>query len=476
MGIFRIYAQKNNTIASGKPYEKYNSSFNEICNLWYGGGSDSIIDSSTMNSISRFLIYFDLTELNDKINSKEIMIENIDSFVLKMKNCLPSDELLETVKNSYVPPKFVANSFDLIAFPINKYWDGGVGYDLNNNIYVAKSNGSVYVTGYSNWNYATSLTTWTEPGIYTNPTASTPNYTIQHFDVGDEDLEMDVTKIVNSWLTGGSQNNGICVCFARPYELISGDTRNIASFFTKHTNTAFKPFLEVNYDQTIKDDRFQFNVQNVNRLFLFTYSQNQPINYFSAGTVNIQDYNGNVLSSYSPNQMQTGVYYVDVYLPNANPGDILYDVWKGVTFNPGYDVQDFAQEFVVKQNLYKNNSKGVNQYSLRTYGLENNAIIDYDGIIRIYVESSVNFTNNNAYVPYGLQYKMIMNNKDEIIPWTDANFTNIDNTLTYFFDLDTSWLINNQTYKISFKINELGTKKVVEENIYFRVLKQKALQ
>ena len=108
---------------------------------------------------------------------------------------------------------------------------------------------------------------------------------------------------------------------------------------------------------------------------------------------------------------------------------------------------------IVQNNFYNNNSKGVNQYSLKTYGLENDSIINYSGITRIYIETTKNFTNNNAYVPYGLKYKLTLNQKDEIIPWTDANYTVIDNYLTYFFDLDTSWLLSNQTYQINFIIN-----------------------
>ena len=359
-----------------------------------------------------------------------------------------------------------------MAFAVDKTWDEGTGYDLYNNFYVAKSNGIVHMTGYSNWNNATRLSAWTEPGVFSNPSASTFYSTSQHFDVGNEDINMDITSLVESWLSGDYPNNGIGICYTSAYESMSSDTRYISSFFTSKTNTAYAPFIEVNYNQTIKDERTQFSNNRINRLFLFTYSGNQPTNYFSAGTVNILDVNDSLIASYSPNQMQTGAYYVDVYLPNSNPGDIYNDNWTDITFNPGYDQQTFVQQFSVKKNYYTNNSKGVNQYSLKTYGIENNNIINYSGITRIYVETTTNFTNNNAYIPYGLQYQLMLNNKDEIISWTDANFTIIDNYLTYFFDIDTSWLLNNQTYNINFMINEFGTKKITEENIYFRVLFQ----
>lgn len=478
MSLFRVYPTKSNSIASGVAYESYNSAYNPVTNLWYGGGAESLIDTglSTRHSYSRFLVYFDLSDIVDKFVSREIISGNVTSYKLKMNNCLPSDMSLEDSYNSNKLNKLVATSFDLVAFPINKFWDAGNGYDLENNLYAAKSNGMVHVTGYSNWNSATTLTSWNEPGVFANPTASTVNYATQHFDIGNENLEMDITSLVVTWLSGGSSNYGIGICYARPFELVSSDTRYISSFFTEKTNTAFLPYLEVDYNQLIEDDRLQFTNQKVNRLFLFTYSDNQPVNYFSAGTVEIKDGSDTIISSYTPTQLQKGVYYVDVYLPSATVGNIYSDVWNNVTFNAGYDQQDFTQYFVTQPSSYINNSKGVNQYSLKTYGLDNDAIIDYDGILRIYVESNTNFTNNNAYVPYGLQYKLTMNYKDEIIPWSDANYTVIDNYLTYFFDLDTTWLINNQTYMINFKINELGTKRVTDEKIYFRVIKKQALQ
>ena len=102
-------------------------------------------------------------------------------------------------------------------------------------------------------------------------------------------MDMDVTDMVKDWLSGGSQNNGFAIAYAREYELISGNTRYLSRFFTEKTNTAFKPYIEVVYDsQIVRDDRLRVANDRVSRLFLNVYSGNTSANYFSAGTVSIK--------------------------------------------------------------------------------------------------------------------------------------------------------------------------------------------
>src|SRR5690606_5491907 len=193
----------------------------------------------------------------NKFNSKEINQDLVASYRLKMTNAIPGDRILEPEYEFDILDKRVAASYDLIFFPINKDWDEGRGYDLYKENYFVKQHGNPLLTGYSNWNYATLTTAWDEAGVYTNPTASTAvtHYFTQHFDIGDENIDVDITDIVNDWLSGGSENYGIGIAYRRDYELMSTDTRYIASFFTEKTNSAFKPYIEVSYNQSFMDDR-----------------------------------------------------------------------------------------------------------------------------------------------------------------------------------------------------------------------------
>lgn len=471
MSKFRIYSTKSNTIASGI-YNLFNSGQNAVTDLWYGGGqTDSAIEKR--NSISRFIVKFDLAELQSKLYNKEINQNLVTGYRLKMKNSIPKDKVLDTAFEFDVLNKNISTSFDLICFPINKDWDEGRGYDLSKENYLVKQQGNPLFTGYSNWNHATTNTSWDEPGIFLNPTASTAVtvYSIQHFDLGNEDIDMDITPIVAHWLSGGSINHGIAIAYSSDFELISGDTRNIASFFTKNTNTAYKPYIEVTYNQSFSDDRLNITNNRPCRLFLYTFSGHNPVNFYTASTVSIQTVGGaNVYTGLTPTILEQGVYYVDVWMSGATKGQQYRDVWAGITFDPGYDKQDFSQLFTVQDNYYFTNTPSVNNYSITTYGLDNNSILGVDNTIRVYADLRVNFSTNTPKNNYDLQYRLVMNHQDELVPWTSFNKAVINKSASNYFVLDTSWLLTNQTYEIQIRVSELGTIRVLPETIKFRTI------
>jgi hypothetical protein len=399
------------------------------------------------------------------------MSGSVKSYTLRMKNAIPSDVALEKEFEFDRLTKIISTSFDLISFPINKDWDEGRGYDLLEEDYVVRQKGNPLVSGFSNWNSAKSTVTWDEPGVYTNPTASTSALcSTQHFDLGNEDIKMDVTNLVNSWLTGGTVNNGLGVAYSREFELMSTDTRSIASFFTNKTNSSFKPFIEVEYHQVINDDREQVTNNRTNRLFLYTFSGNTNVNYYSAGTVTIKDPSGaSVITGMTPTQLGKGVYYVDINLPNATRGQRYSDTWEGVTFVPGMDQQDYVQHFKINDNYYLNSSPGINDYTLNLYGIEGNSILTTEENIRVFANLRINYSQKSPAPYYDLKYRIIMNNQDEVIPWTSVNKVIRNKCQEQYFDLDTSWLLNNQTYKIEFRIEELGSKRPLPNKIDFKI-------
>lgn len=471
MSVFRIYPNKSNTIASGV-YQNLNSGQNPVADLWYGGGgTDTALEKR--RTISRVLMGFNLDELKSKLNSKEINGDRVSSYRLKMTNSIPKNKILEPEYEFDVLEKQVATSFDLIAFPINKKWDEGRGHDMHQENYLIKQAGAKMFSGHSNWNNATLIDPWDEPGVYENPLTSTTFNSFQHFDIGNEDMDIDVTDIVNDWLSGGSVNNGIGVAFKREYELMSTDTRFIASFFTEKTNSFNKPHIEVVYDQAFKDDRLQVYNNRKSRLFLYTFSGNNSVNCHSIGAVDIlRSDNTPVATGLTPTQMEIGVYYVDILMSASTKGEQYKDVWRDVVFVPGIDKQDITQVFTVKDNYYTGGAPKVNEYSLSIYGIGDNSLLSIGETHKVFVDLRVNYSSRNQpKTAYDLKYRIVMNNQDEVVPWTPINQAVIDGCKSNYFTLETGWLLHNQTYRIEYRIDESGTKRVLPQSTGFRVMR-----
>jgi hypothetical protein len=70
----------------------------------------------------------------------------------------------------------------------------------------------------------------------------------QSFDYQTSDVRMDVTPIVEAWLTSGIENNGLIVLHSDESSSIDyGKLR----FFSKETNTIYSPYLDVSWADAI---------------------------------------------------------------------------------------------------------------------------------------------------------------------------------------------------------------------------------
>ena len=89
----------------------------------------------------------------------------------------------------------------LVALPISQSWQEGTGLDMDSYKDVTKGGPG------SNWINAGKDAPWTvEGGDY----LSSPAYS-QTFPIGNEDLKMDITSLVEEWITGTTANYGIGV-------------------------------------------------------------------------------------------------------------------------------------------------------------------------------------------------------------------------------------------------------------------------
>ena len=256
------------------------------------GSSDLLIPNY---GYTRFIFNLDLELLQDKINTGEISTgcTSAMTHTLQMTNtCAFDEELLNTEMSD---GRRRASSFDLILFRIPKTsgntgnfqsWDEGVGYDFTDtNMNQNGMFASLYPISYvdprsysdrpSNWYKTTNITDWSQPGIYNNKNEGVVKYsglTIidrQHFEFGNEDINMDMTEEINSILLGTLTGvTGWGIAYVPDVENITGLTESYSvGFFTRHTQTYYQPYLLTDYDDLIQDDVDYWANQSVKVLF-----------------------------------------------------------------------------------------------------------------------------------------------------------------------------------------------------------------
>jgi hypothetical protein len=233
-------------------------------------------------------------------------------------------------------------SYDVEVFPITTDWDEGRGVDVDT--FSDKS--------YANWDLAKSNVYWTIPGgDYTGSYRS-----VQHFDQGDEDLYVDVTSMVNAWLTGGLSNYGLVVKMSSTLESGSSDFY-VKKFYSRDTSYAGRePYLEASWDDSIKDDRNNFVFDYTGSLFLYNRVRGQLTDISGIGTgdlyVTVSDSSGTITWVTASHSGRTGIYSASFALPTGSySGSTFYDAWGSGSYSyftgTFYPVDNFSGNSVV---------------------------------------------------------------------------------------------------------------------------------
>lgn len=86
----------------------------------------------------------------------------------------------------------------------------------------------------------------------------------QNFTYRSSDVHMDITNIVNAWLSGALPNNGLIVLHSGEADSVSyGKLR----FFSKETNTVYSPYIDMAWDDSyfnIANNTSSFDPININ--------------------------------------------------------------------------------------------------------------------------------------------------------------------------------------------------------------------
>jgi hypothetical protein len=500
MSILRSYIDKNNTITSNS---YVNTARNPVVELNFGA-SDYVIPNY---GYTRYIFDLDLVQLRQDIASGVISTgcTSAMTHTLQMTNTSSFDnELLNTFMSN---ERRRATSFDLILFRIPKtsgdtgnpqFWDEGVGYDYNDfniakNSAIGGSAPLTYVdsrafsTRPSNWYQTTTIDEWSQEGIYNNKNEGLVNFsglTIvarQHFDLGNEDLNMNMTDEINGILNGSITGvTGWGLAYLPQIENITGLTDSYSvAFFSKYTQTFYQPYLLTNYDDLIKDDRNQFLKNQVNKLYLYVYQNGDLVNLDADPYVRIEDANGTALSgmsSLSTCLRTKGVY--EVVVPNGFSGYptpcMFYDVWSGLTIN-GECIPNIQNQFVLQP--YKSGiqigtvSQEPEIFGFNFYGIQQNEQILNSDIRKVGVTIKQAYTGQQVLLNVSAFYRVYVKEgttEVQVQDWTPLNRT----PNQYYFIFDMRDKIPNQYY-VDIQVNSSGSKDTYKQQLTFNIVNKK---
>ncbi len=271
MGIKRYNATKDNTITNAFKGDLRtratgsNTGLADVLETFviYGQASTSSVEKS------RILVQFDTAQMTADRASGLLPAAGAVSHYLRLFNA---------------PHAFsVPRNYSLEIRAVTGSWDEGRGLDLDE-----YSDSDV-----SNWISASSTSGWvSEGGDY----HATPSYSQAYGADGTEDLEVDVTTIVEQWLAGTKENNGLLVKISGSAESAPTTSLYTKKFFARSSEFFYKrPVIEARFNSAKKDKRGNFfyssslstAAENLNTIYFYNYHRGILRNIPAVGTGNI---------------------------------------------------------------------------------------------------------------------------------------------------------------------------------------------
>jgi hypothetical protein len=468
--IKKIYATADNTITNA--FTPTSNGFSQVRATGSNMGASDIIEiyglyhnfNTSSAEISRGLIQFPINEFSSMRSSNEIPDSGSVNFFLSLKDA-PSQETLPS-------------DFTVSVYAISAPWQEGHGLDMDN--YSDITNDS---TG-SNWLRRNGPVSWTDPGGDFLPTT----IVFQQFKNGDEDLDVDVTPIVESWLAGTYVNYGFLIKLSASFEPyctgsstndiqnLTGSTKSYFTkrFFARNTEFYFKqPCIEARWDDSRKDDRGNFYTSsslapaadNVNTLFLYNYIRGNLVNIPAVGTGEIfvdlyqeTGSNGSTLSlcidtPATGGHFDTGIYTCSVCVETT--ASTFFDVWHagGVQYHTGSITGSSFNAVNVNQNVkyifsLTNHKKEYDKYEVANINL---FIRPKDWSPNIYTVAQSTVSNT---IIEEMHYKVVRT-VDDFVVVDYATGATKNTQLSYndngnYFNFDMSILEPGYEYKFNF--------------------------
>lgn len=477
MSIKRYKAAKDSTITNA-----YYDSLKSRAVQSNMGASDSLEifslygrASEEETEVSRVLIYFSMEQIEQDRKNSKIGDVGKTQFVLKLSNIEHRDS--------------TPNQFTVCVNPLSSVWEEGLGLDMES----YKDKDAV------NWISSSYGTKWEKQGGDYEQNIEFKQY----FETGLEDLELDITELVEMWLTGSLPNHGVII------RLSSSQENSTTSYYTKKFSSRGseyfynRPWIEARTDDSTKDDRSRFYryadwapmEENYNTLYIYNKYKGGMHNFPTVGTGSMKvalytsrtpplpppllqisgtdENNASVLYA-TGSYVSPGIYKCDVCINTEE--EVIYDIWYNednsfaVAGGPIYVKDPNMETTGVEDNIIYNIKNLKNSYST-----SDQSTIQVFSRLKSWNPNSYTSVSkqDNIYLPENLYYKVfrVVDGK-EIIPYGTGSFNHTRlsrNKDSSFFQLDFG--LFEPGYSYGMKFVAIDRQKIIEskETFKFRV-------
>lgn len=491
MAFKKYFATKDNTITNAFQSNLTvrgtgsNMGQSDILETFYIYGQQSL----TSTEKARILLEFPVSSITSDRTNGLIPDSGSVSFYLKMTNA----------KHSTTLPR----DFKLSVHAVSGAWQEGRGLDMESYTDLTYDK-----TG-SNWINRTGSTAWeTAGGDFYTDTSSSFDVT---FTVGDEDLEVDVTTLVEQWIDSGGNvlgskdNHGFMIKLSSSYENSTTESYYTKKFFARSSQFFFRrPTIEARWDSSRRDNRanmiFSSSIlppsENLMNLYMYNYfrgnlvdiagdsSQIPVLNlYYASGSVPegdaryFRDSSNNEVNYLSSSRVSKGVYQATFSITSSiktTTYPYLIDVW---TYS-GSQVHTGSAMTPKSHNFYNYNPD--QKYVISMPNLKKSYSKNETERFRLYVREkgwSPNvYTVAKSKTPTLLiqssSYKIIrVSDNKVVIPYNTGSDSST--MLSYdsegnYFDLDMSVLEEGYTFAFQFTFYEDSVSSYREQPYLFK--------
>lgn len=453
--LYRIFPSKDTFITNcqRRYAQQTGSNFgsSEILHLYKIAGRSGAVGTPATSSIARILMQFDLAEVMNLTGSGKVNNSNITYFL----------KLLDANHDKTLP-----SSYSVEVQANSQSWDEGKGRDVD----------SFSDHGYANWIKPSLNSYWISTG-----SLGTGSVVVSEFDKGNENLEVNVTSIVNQWLSGTIVNNGFLIKLSSSYENDNFD-HYIKMFHGRETYFNNKrPYLEARWDDHFNDDRnnFHFDISGTLMMYHTELGQLYNITDLTNVAVRIEDLSGTIKIVTGSHTGITGMYSASFLLASSSySGSTFTDIW--------YNLNDPAIWYMTGTFGISNNDNvhtiSPKRYYVNVVNLRNEYYNDELVRFNIFVRPhdynparvlTASSDCNGIIIPKAYYKIMDERTREVIVPFGTGT---IEYTrLSYdekgnYFDFYISSLSSGNVYKIILLFDIDGQRQYVDQGFKFKVL------